>query len=325
MTPIPAADLRELSGASLSDPDFPRGASAPPGPEVVHVRSRYRLFDRVLETGSWWTCSCGRDACRADPRSWADLSAAYALWAVPPELPDRLVPVLRWTGGHFGTAPSVKATAPATVSNYSDLSAAQRSVLLAGQPHERRCVSLRTAEALVRRGLLVADPVDPNLLLFDCWHRLSEAGLRARRMLEAGEVPDPPGISAARRPRTWGAGSPDPGEEGLEVVDCDGDVWRRSGGRWYLVEWVSGQPMYVGDDGTTWSGVLDYAPLTERLRRDPKRARPADCLQAPMATLLETVQWFLNGTGSLSDLRRARLAAARALGDSRRATRWVVK
>lgn len=400
MTPVPEDDLRELGGSNLTNPDFPRGASAPPGPDVRFVRSRYRLFRRDPGT-DLWACACGRESCRRDARTWEVLSGTYHLWAVPPELLDRLVPVLRWTGVHFGHAPGVEPAPwsevldcgpaqPAVVSNYSDLSQTQRNVLL-GRLDVSRIPSRATFESLVVRGLMAQNPANPVHYL------ITAAGMRARRMLEAGEVPDPPGISELRTPRTpriwrlddpepteeglvlrdrrdvlwrrhvtaeddgrwssrmrdgtwvgdsdwrsltnyaplteeprwspaprtWRLGDPDPGEDGLEVVDCQGDVWCRRGGRWDLVEWAFGGRVSreVAGFGSTWSEVLEYAPLTERLHRDPKRARPADCLQVPMSELLETVQRFLGGTGSLSDLRRARLAGSRALGDSRRASR----
>jgi hypothetical protein len=410
VAPVPEDDLRELGGSNLTDPDFPRRNAPPPDPDVRHVRSRYRLFRRDPDT-DLWACACGRESCRRDARTWEALSGAYQLWVVPSELGllDRVVRVLRATGAHFGTAPGVGAAAPAApaapavVANYSDLSRAQRDVLLAGKPHGLRRVVPRTAEPLVRRGFLVAQS-NPDLRPPDDWYRLTDAGLRARRALESEEryrnevagpppstppagsvtdysdlgpeeraallgppgptlptqaildalvergllkedrfnpgvylltgagmrarrllateeVPDSPGTSEPRAPRTWRLGDPDPDEDGLEVVDCEGDVWRRHGGRWNLVEWASRHPVHSHDSGTTWSEVREYAPLTERLHRDPKRARPADCLQVPMATLLETVQRFLGGTGSLSDLRRARLVASRALGDSWRASR----
>lgn len=149
---------------------------------------------------------------------------------------------------------------------------------------------------------------------------LTVAGMRARAALERGEVPDPPGISGPRAPRTWGADDPEPAEDGLEVADRDGDVWRRHGGRWLLVEWASGRPVTrsLSEDGAAvWSEVREYGPLTERLHRDLKRARPAEAdrpdFREELVELHGAVSQFFTGRASLRDLRRARDAAARVL------------
>lgn len=317
MTPVPDADLRELGGSNLTDPDFPRRGAAP-DPDVRFVRSRYRLFRRYPGT-DLWACACGRESCWRNTKTWADLSGAYQLWAVSSELLDRLVPVLRWTGAHFGTAPGVEPAPwsevldcgparPAVVSNYSDLSAAQRSVLL-GRRDASRIPSRATVQSLAERGLLKEDRFNPGEYL------LTAAGTRARRLLSAGEDPDPPGISEPRAPRTWRLNDPDPGEEGLEVADCDGDVWRRHGGRWSLVEWASGQPVHPDDESSTWSIVVEYAPLTERLHRDLKRGRPTESsFREELAELHAAVSLFFVGRASLPELRKARAAATRALG-----------
>ena len=311
MTDVTEDDLRELGPATLPDPDFPRWRGVRPAPDVRFVRSRYRLFRRHSLDGSW-VCQCGLARCDRRRRSWEELSDVHDLWLVPVADARRVVRVLRVVGAHFGGDPDPDPT-PAVVSNYSDLTDPQREALLAGLPGARRRVSRLTGDALVGRGLLHDSYAQPG----QGWYLLTEAGLRARRALLRGEVPDPPGLSG---PRVWFAGDPDPGEDGLEVVDCQGDVWRRRGGRWFLAEWASGRPVprSVSEDGATgWSEVREYAPLTERLHRDPKRARPA--VAAPpdfreeLARLHDVVSLFFTGRASLHDLRTARHAAGRAL------------
>lgn len=336
-----ADDLRELGPEALTDPDFPRRGGALPAPDVRFVRTRYRLFKRDSRDGAW-VCQCGLVYCRRRRYSWQELSGAYALWLVPVADARRVVRVLRATGVHFGAAPDrpscpcechdgcghvhpfapcacrardeAASAAPAVVSNYSDLTDLQREALLKGAPNSARRVARPTADALLRRGLVMEDRVYPGNYL------LTVAGMRARAALERGEVPDPPGLSGSRAPRTWGADDPEPAEDGLEIADRDGDVWRRHGGRWLLVEWASGRPVTrsLSEDGAAgWSEVREYGPLTERPRGDRKRARPAEAdrsdFREELAELHGAVSQFFTGRASLRDLRRARDAAARAL------------
>lgn len=325
MTPVPDADdLRELDGASLTDPHFPRWrddrTSPPPPPRdpaARFARSRYRLFRRVFGAADRWVCVCGREACRTGARTWAQLRAAHPLWMVPPELVDRTLEVLRRTSVHYASAPVSAATAGPVVSSYSDLSRAQREALLAGRPGEVRRLAAPTGAALARLGLLRESYTRPG----SGWYLLTPAGLRARAALEAGEVPDPPGTPTRR---TWTAEDPEPAEDGLEVADRDGDVWRRRGGRWDLVEFRGARiPREDRPEEAPWSEVRQYAPLTERPRRDQKAGRPdpLDVLRVPLAAIEGAVRGFLYGEGSLTDLRRARLAAHRALDASRRMPR----
>jgi hypothetical protein len=315
MTDVPADDLRELGPATLPDPDFPRWRGVRPDSDVRFVRSRYRLFKRSRGDGSW-VCQCGLARCDRRRFTWEDLSACYSLWLVPVADARRVVRVLRIVGAHFGgdsnPNPDPNQT-PAVVSNYSDLTDPQREALLAGLPGARRRVPRLTGDALVGRGLLHDSYAQPG----QGWYLLTEAGLRARRALERGEVPDPPGLSG---PRVWFAGDPDPAEDGLEVADCEGDVWRRRGGRWFLAEWGSGRPVprSVSEDGATdWAEVREYAPLTERLHRDPKRARPAEDarpdFREELAGLHDVVSLFFTGRASLLELRAAQRAARRTL------------
>jgi hypothetical protein len=344
MTDVTVVDVRELGPEALGDPDFPRRGDARPDDDVRFVRTRYRLFKRSRGDGAW-VCQCGQASCARRRWTWEELSGAYHLWIVPVADARRVVRVLRAVGVHFGAAPDpcpcechegygyvhphapcacrayrtpdeaapVASATPAVVSNYSDLSAVQRGVLLLGPVDGRRWVPPTTRNPLIRRGLLLDDEEGSRT---GCY-LLSEAGLRARRAVVRGEVPDPPGVSAPRAPRTWGAGDPEPREDGLEVVDRDGDVWRRRDGSWWAVEWNTGQSVRADADSSSWAEVWEFAPLTERLTRDPKRARPAGAnrpdFREELAELHAVVSQFFTGHASLGDLRRARNAAGRAL------------
>lgn len=95
-----------------------------------------------------------------------------------------------------------------------------------------------------------------------------------------GERPAPPSFDPSAPPeeagwlltRTW-AGEDEPAEEGLELVDRDGDVWRRLGpDSWAVVRRSDGY-LPSSPDPEPWDVVRGYAPLTD-LRPPPAPGRP---------------------------------------------------
>lgn len=84
--------------------------------------------------------------------------------------------------------------------------------------------------------------------------------------LRAGSATGSSVPDAVRPPRRWVSGDPEPLDEGLTLVDDDGDSWRRHDALWYCVRF-RGQDVSeaVDDDGRVglpWPSVLCYAPLT---------------------------------------------------------------